>query len=221
MTKIFGLGAGGHARVVIDIVRSMGEYEIVGLIDRDPAKHGHTVEGVRVIGTEDLLPELHRKGITRFFVGVGGIGDNVVRATLFNRVCEMGFVPICAVHARAVVATSAIIGEGSVVMAGAVLNPGAIVGADAIVNTGAIIDHDCRIGDHVHIAPGVTLSGNVSVGAYSHIGTGASVKQGITIGANTVVGAGAVVVSDLPDNVTAMGVPSRVTSRRADSAGRA
>jgi sugar O-acyltransferase (sialic acid O-acetyltransferase NeuD family) len=220
MTKIFGLGAGGHARVIIDIVRCMGRYEIVGLIDRDPALTGQTVDGVPVIGTEESLPELLRKDVRQFFIGVGGIGDNAVRAKLFARVCEMGFTPIRAIHPRAIVSASANIGDGSVVMAGAILNPGAVIGADTIVNTGAIVDHDCLIGDHVHIAPGVTLSGNVTIGAYSHIGTGASVKQGITIGANTVVGAGAVVVSDLPDDVTAVGVPARVTGQRANSAAR-
>jgi sugar O-acyltransferase (sialic acid O-acetyltransferase NeuD family) len=218
MTKIFGLGAGGHARVIIDIVRCMGEYEIVGLVDRDPTLTGQTVEGVPVIGTEELLPELLRKNIRQFFVGVGGIGDNAVRARLFTRVCEMGFTPITAAHPRAVIAASAKIGKGSVLMAGAILTPGSSIGEDTIVNTGAIVDHDCEIGDHVHIAPGVTLSGNVRVGAYSHIGTGASVKQGMTIGANTVVGAGAVVVSDLPGNVTAVGVPARVATSRSGSA---
>lgn len=220
MKKIFGLGAGGHARVILDIVRCMGEYEIVGLIDRDPALTGKVLDGTRVIGPEELLPELLGKGIQEFFIGVGGVGDNAVRAELFSRVCAMGFTPIRAIHPRAVVAASANVGEGSVVMAGAILNPGAVVGIDTIVNTGAILDHDCQIGDHVHIAPGVTLSGNVSVGAYSHVGTGASVKQGVTIGTNTVVGAGAVVVRNLPDNVTAVGIPASVIGRRANSAAR-
>jgi sugar O-acyltransferase (sialic acid O-acetyltransferase NeuD family) len=218
MTKVFGLGAGGHARVIIDIVRCMGEYEIVGLIDRDATLTGKLVEGVEVIGTEELLPELKRKGIDHFFIGVGGVGDNTVRARLFSRVMEMGFTPIRTLHPRAIVAASAKVGDASVVMAGAIINPGAAIGVDTIINTGAVVDHDCQIGDHVHIAPGVTLSGNVTVGTYSHLGTGASVKQGIRIGSNTVVGAGAVVVHDLPDNVTAVGVPAKVTGQRAKSA---
>jgi sugar O-acyltransferase (sialic acid O-acetyltransferase NeuD family) len=220
MTKIIGLGAGGHARVVLDIVRSMGAFEIVGLVDRDPALTGKAIDGAVVIGTEELLPEFLAKGIRHFFIGVGGVGDNAVRAQLFARVCGLGFTPVRAIHPRAVIAASATIGEGSVVMAGAIVNPGAVVGVDTIVNTGAILDHDCQIGDHVHIAPGVTLSGNVSVGAYSHVGTGASVKQGVTIGSNTVVGAGAVVVRDLPDNVTAVGIPASVIGNRATSVAR-
>jgi methionyl-tRNA formyltransferase len=216
--KAVGIGGGGHSRVILESLRCAGEYEVVGLLDDDPKLQGTTIEGLPVLGTLAHLPVLLGNGIQHAFIGVGGVGSNEVRAKLFKRAQTLGFTMIRAVHPSAVVASTATIGEGSVVMAGAIVNPGARVGMDVVVNTGAIIDHDCSIGDHVHIAPGVTLSGNVRVGAYSHLGTGAVARQGITIGSNTVVGAGAAVVQDLPDNVTAVGVPAKIISARAKSA---
>jgi sugar O-acyltransferase (sialic acid O-acetyltransferase NeuD family) len=211
--KIAGIGAGGHARVIIDILQCAGEHEIVGIIDRNPDLKGSKVEDVPVIGSDELLPELLGNGIRHMFIGVGGVGDNSIRARLYDQLKQLGFTIVRAIHPNAIVAKSAVIGEGSAVMAGAILNPGARIGDDTIINTGSVVDHDCYIGDHVHIAPGVTLSGNVVIGAYSHVGTGASVRQGVKIGTHTVVGAGAVVVKDLPNDATAVGVPAAIINR--------
>jgi acetyltransferase EpsM len=51
------------------------------------------------------------------------------------------------------------------------------------------------------------------VGELSHIGIGVSVIQGIRIGRGVIIGAGAVVIEDIPDHVTAVGVPARVIKR--------
>src|SRR3954466_13721579 len=101
MISAIGIGAGGHARVIIDILRCAGEVEIVGLVDRDPAQTGRTLEGAKVLGTDALLPELLSKNIKHVFIGVGGVGDNSVRARLYAQLREMGFTIIKAVHPRA------------------------------------------------------------------------------------------------------------------------
>jgi acetyltransferase-like isoleucine patch superfamily enzyme len=81
------------------------------------------------------------------------------------------------------------------------------------MNTGSSVDHDCSLGDGVHICPGARLSGGVVVGGFSWLGVGSSVIQQVKIGVDTIVGAGAAVTGDLPDQVTAVGVPATINGR--------
>jgi UDP-perosamine 4-acetyltransferase len=211
--RVIGLGAGGHAKVVIDILRLMEDYEFVGLLDPKRELWDTEVLGVPVIGDDDLLPELYDKGVRFAFIGLGGIGDTRPRRQLYGKVRQSGFDIVPALHPRSVIAASVSIGHGPTVLAGAVINSGARIGDNVIVNTGAIVEHDCVVGDHVHIATGARLASSVYVGERSHIGLGASIRQCIHIGRNVVVGAGAVVVKDVPDNVVVVGVPARILKR--------
>ena len=209
MKQVVGLGAGGHARVIIDILRLSGEFDLIGLLDPDPALKGSLVEGVPVLGGDDQLPHLYRRGVTHAFIGVGSIGDTGPRKRLYLLARKLGFQLATAVHPQAVVAASAVLGPGVSVMAAAVINPGAWLGENVVVNTGALVEHGCALHDHVHIATGAHLGGGVQVGTGSHIGIGASVRQGIRIGCNSIVGVGAAVVDNVPDNVVVVGVPAR------------
>jgi UDP-perosamine 4-acetyltransferase len=206
---VIGIGAGGHARVILDILQQQEHFRVVGLLAPNADSKGWLPETVAILGDETLLAELWGQGVRHAFLGIGSIGDNHPRAKLFEQVRALGFEFVNAIHPSAVVAKSANLGHGVAVMAGAVINPGASLGDNVIVNSGAIVEHDCVIEDHVHIAPGATLSGSVKVGRYSHIGTGASVRQGIHIGENALVAAGAVVVHDVPDGDAVAGVPGR------------
>lgn len=194
------MGAGGHGAVVADILG-----HAAGFIDDDPAKRGTSVLGLPVFAS---LDEVVHDAI------IIAIGDNATRRALTERYAAAGERFASAIHPRASIAPSALIGEGSVICAGALVLPRAVVGRGAIVNTKAAVDHDCVVGDFVHIAAGATLGGDVRVGDGTLIALGASVVPGIAIGARSVVGAGAVVVRELPDDVTALGVPARITSDR-------
>jgi UDP-perosamine 4-acetyltransferase len=199
-------GGGGHARSVIEALRQAGEYDPVAVTD--PAASG-AIDGVPVVGTDDELERLLRdQGVGAAVPGVGGVGSNDLRAAVFQRLDEIGFELPPVVHPSAVVAASAAIGAGSVVLAGAVVGAGASVGRNVIVNTGALIEHDVVLGDHVHVATGAALGGAVRVGEGAHVGLGASVMQGVAVGARGVAGAGAVVIRDVPDGVTVVGVPA-------------
>lgn len=215
LTRLVGLGAGGHARVVLDILRQDPRLEVVGLLD--PGRVGQTVAGVPVLGGDELLGELRSAGVSAAFIGVGGVGGVGgldVHALLFERARAAGFQVITAVHPAAVVAASAMLGEGTVVMAGSVINPDAWIGANVIVNTHAVVEHDCRVGDHSHIAPGAILSGGAQVGRSAHIGAGATVLQYRSVGDEAVVGAGAVVVHDVAPGARVAGVPARPMTAR-------
>lgn len=215
-TKVIGLGAGGHAKVVIEILRSYNSYELTGLLDPKPELQGRNLLGVPVLGGDDLLPALKREGVGHFFVGLGSIGDTVPRRRLFELALEHGMKPIDAIHPDAIISPSAVLGEGVTVMGGAVVNADASLGMNVIINTGAIIEHDCVIGNHVHVATGARLASSIKVGSGSHIGAGATVLQCTRVGENAIVGAGAVVIRDVPPGATVVGCPARVSGKQAD-----
>lgn len=213
MLDVIGLGAGGHAKVVIEVIRLNGVYSVIGLLDPDAAKSGTEVDGVKILGADSLLPELFERGVKHAFIGVGTVGFSTRRRELFRKATELGFEIVTAIHPAAVVSKYASVGDGATIMAGAIVNPGSRLGNNVIINTGAVVEHDCEVGDDSHIATRACLAGGVKVKSGAHIGAGAIVRQDIEIGANAVIAAGAVVVKDVPDNVIVMGVPAKFYKR--------
>jgi len=204
MKRLAILGASGHGKVVADAAECCGWDSVVFFDDAWPERARNGVW--RVAGrTVDLLESLGN-----FDGVVVAIGNNAIRYAKMDLLRKAGGVLPTIIHPSAVVSRYAALGEGSVVFAGAVVNVDAKVGCGAILNTGCSIDHDCVLGDAVHVSPGARLAGGVCVGDLSWVGIGASVRQLVRIGARAMVGAGAAVVSDLPDDVTAMGVPARM-----------
>jgi len=211
---IVGLGAGGHAKVMVDTLRAAGEYEVVALLDASSKAWGTRVLDVPVTGDDGTLAEWRERGVRHAFVGVGGAADTAPRRRLYELARAHGFEVVRVIHPSAVVSPMAELGTAATVLAAAVLNAGARLGVHVMLNTGAIVEHDCALGDHVHVATGARLNSGVVVGAGAHIGLGASVRQLVRIGAGSTVGAGAVVVADVPDGAVVAGVPARALRRR-------
>ncbi|AUS28878.1 acetyltransferase [Paenibacillus sp. P2(2022)] len=198
-------GAGGHAKVIVDILRSNGE-EIIGVLD-DHCKE-ETWNGFPVLGGRnqiDQLVSLYPEALL-----IVAIGDNTTRLKMASQFKVAGAKFGTAIHPSAVVSPSSFIGEGSVIMPNSVINADAYVGEHVIVNTAATVDHDCRIEDFAHISPGVHMAGGVQIGCCAHIGIGASLIPGVRVGCNTIVGAASCVIRDLPEKVTAVGCPAKV-----------
>jgi UDP-perosamine 4-acetyltransferase len=172
------VGAGGHARVLIDALAGVGRTVLAALDD-------------------DAAIARYRPGDVELINGIGSVKTMALRHAIYERFRERGYRFACVIHLDAIVSESAVLGEGAQVLAGAVIGPGVTIDKNSIINTRASVDHDCRIGASVHIAPGATLCGYVRVGERTHIGTGAVVIQGITIGRGCLVAAGAVVHRDL------------------------
>lgn len=203
------VGAGGHARVLLDALASRGELSVIGLADADAGRRGDTVNGVPILGDDAWLLANHSGDAVTLVNGMGSTRDTRLRRRIFEAFRSHGFAFARVVHVTATIARDVTLGEGAQVMAGAIVQVGVVLADNVLVNTGAIIDHDCRIGAHCHVAPGVVLSGSVTVGQGTHIGTGACVIQGVRIGSDVLIGAGAVVIRDVPDGAVVFGLPAR------------
>lgn len=204
------IGAGGHAKVLIDALR-LSSTPILGIVDAGDEKRGANLSGVPVIGDDNEVLKYRADEII-LVNGIGSVKRPERRREVFDRFKSMGYDFANVVHPSAVIASDVVLSEGVQIMAGSIVQPGCVIGANAVINTRASVDHDCSIGDNVHLAPGVTISGNVRIGNGSHVGTGSAVIQGITIGENSVIGAGAAVIKDIAGNAVFIGVPAREVS---------
>lgn len=206
--KLIVWGASGHARVVADIVRTTGRYEIVGFLDDLYSQRREaTFASAPILGGREQLSRLRSDGVEHAIIAVGNCEQRLRLAQIAE---ADGFSLAVAIHPGAIVAADVSIGPGTVVAAGAVINPGTRIAKNAIVNTLAGVDHECQIDEGAHIGPGVHLGGNVHIGRATQVAIGATVINQIRIGAGSLIGAGAVVVRDIPDAVVAHGVPARI-----------
>jgi sugar O-acyltransferase (sialic acid O-acetyltransferase NeuD family) len=191
-------GAGGHGKMLIDLLRAQGHYQIYGIVD-DSLTPGAQVMGVQVAGGAGLLPALYAQGVRLAVNAVGGISSIAVRVEIFRRLAEAGFAFPALAHPRALVEPGARLAAGSQVLAMAYVGSEAQIGFGTIVNTGAIVSHDCRLGDYVAISPGAILAGEVQVGSRALIGMGATINLRVKIGAGARIGNGATVKADVPE----------------------
>lgn len=196
--KVVIIGAGGHARVVADTVSICGD-TVIGFLDDSDVKN----EKVNVIGkTADAIN--YCDGETELFVA---IGNCAVREKIMSSLPNAKW--YTAIHPSAVISPSAVIGEGTCIMPNAVVNNSAVIGRGAIINTCASVDHDDVIGDFVHIACGAHLAGAVTVGKGTWVGIGSTISNNVSVCENLMIGAGTVVVKDITEEGTYVGVPAK------------
>jgi sugar O-acyltransferase (sialic acid O-acetyltransferase NeuD family) len=191
------LGGGGHAAVVAESAVRAG-WRVAGIAAADGGDLGDP-DGA---GAARIAEHLARGAKLHAAVGAAD-----VRARWMARFGEAAFATI--IDSTSHVSPSATIGAGCAIGAGAVVNARAVLHAGTIVNTRSVVEHDCTVGPYAHIAPGAILCGSVRVGEGAQVSAGAVVIPGRIIGARSMVGAGAVVVRDVPEGATAVGVPAR------------
>jgi sugar O-acyltransferase (sialic acid O-acetyltransferase NeuD family) len=206
MDEIVVIGGGGHAKVLIAVLKKARRH-VLGYTD--PRDVG-LILGVAYLGADDVLPALltaHPE--CQAVIGVGKIDGSPARMALQAQVGRLGFDFPVVVSPTAVVNEEVELGPGTAVFDGAIINSGSSIGSACILNTGSIIEHDCRLGDNVHVAPGAVLSGGVTIGDHCMVGVGATVSHGLRVAAGCLIGAGAVVIGNLEVAGTYAGNPAK------------
>jgi sugar O-acyltransferase (sialic acid O-acetyltransferase NeuD family) len=182
------IGCGGHARSLIDLIESTGQWHIHGLVG-SPDQLGTNVLGYSVIGSDGDLPTL-RESCPHAVLAIGQVPDPAPRQRLVSHLESLGFKFPVLISAHAITSRHAQLGPGTTVSHGVVINAGARVGSHCIINSGSLIEHDVEIGDHCHISTGALMNGGVRLGSGSFIGSGAVIREGLRFPDQTVIGAG-------------------------------
>ncbi|TCK93133.1 sugar O-acyltransferase (sialic acid O-acetyltransferase NeuD family) [Natranaerovirga hydrolytica] len=200
--KLIIIGASGHGKVVADIAIKMNKWQSIAFLDDDESIK--TSMGLEVIGkTADAFTY---KDEADFFVA---IGNNATREKVQEKFMDEGISVVKLIHPSATIGTDVEIGIGTTVMAGVAINSSTRIGKGCIINTSSSLDHDNVIEDYVHISPGANLAGMVKVGKGSWVGIGSVISNNVNIYSRCKVGAGAVVVKDITEPGTYVGVPVR------------
>ncbi|GEM02113.1 sugar O-acyltransferase, sialic acid O-acetyltransferase NeuD family [Halolactibacillus halophilus] len=198
--KLIIIGASGHGKVVADIAIKMNKWQSIAFLDDDESIKASM--GLEVIGkTTDVFTYKYEAD---FFVA---IGNNATREKIQEKLIDEGLRVVSLIHPSAVIGTDVEIGIGTAMMAGVVINSSSRIGNGCIINTSSSLDHDNVIEDYVHISPGVRVAGSVRVGKGSWLGIGSVVSNNVSICSGCKVGAGAVVVKDITEPGTYVGVP--------------
>ncbi|MFL5347870.1 MAG: acetyltransferase [Hyalangium sp.] len=201
MQALYLYGAGGHAAVVADLVRAVGQYELIGLIDDNPLLAGQERFGHRVLGDRQALSPQKADQL------VLAVGDNHARLRLSSELTGWRFPTL--IHPSAVIGSDVSIGAGTVVMPGAIIEYGVTIGEHCIINNGAVIGHQSHIGGFCHVSGNSALGGRVTLERCVFVGMGAVVTPGVTVAKNCLLTAGSMTSKDVAEGATVLGNPGR------------
>ena len=195
--KIILLGSGGHAKVLLDIIKK-NNFSVLGIVEKFSTNTNNL--GYENLGDDSDLDSCATEN-TVIVNGVGISPKNIDSRSLLNEKIEkIGFSFINMIHPSAIIANDVFLSDGCQIFAGSVIQPGSKIGSHSIINTSAIIDHDCIISNNTHIAPGVVISGGVEIGKKTFIGAGTNIANNIRIGKNCIIASGSAIYKDIPDN---------------------
>lgn len=206
MDKIVVIGGGGHAKVLISILKKC-RYEVVGYTDHYDLG---SILGIPYWGKDSVLKEIREEsGVSHAVLGIGKVDCSDSRLRIQEDVKRWGLRFPIITSPRASVNEDVVLGEGTVVFDGAVINSGARIGRNCIINSNSTVEHDCRLGDNVHLAPGATVSGGVAIGDNCMIGVGTCILHSVSISSGALIGAGATVVKNIEFPGTYVGTPAK------------
>lgn len=206
MEKIIIIGGGGHAKVLISVIKKSLLFEVVGYVDL--IEQGEILVA-KYLGNDHKLKDFYSEGIGNAAIGVGQVNVSQKRYEIVDKLKEIGFTFPAIISKDAIVNEDVLIEEGTQVFDGVVINSGSRIGKFSIINTKATIEHDCKIGNFCHIATSAVLSGGVEVGDFSMIGSNSVVVQYKKITSKCMIGAGCVVNKDLTEEGVYVGNPAR------------
>ena len=208
--KIIVIGGGEHARVVMEAIKLQPDkWNLLGFVDPEECSDTTKSLGMKRLGDDKKLAEILKNDKeVKLILGVG-VSKAGLRKKLVETLAPNPERWATVIHPSATVSESVSISPGTVILGKTLVHTRATIGSHSIVNSGAIIEHDVKIGYFTHIAPGVITGGGVIIGEESFIGLGSRIRDHINIGSRVTVGTGSVVVTDIPDGETVVGVPAR------------
>lgn len=199
MKNIAIIGGGGHAKIVIDIINEIGEYNIIGIFDDYKTER---IFDYLILGRICDIKKV--KDVDCYVIG---IGNDTFRKKIYEGFHDLNWETL--IHPRSIVSKMTTIGDGTVVCAGAIIQPDVHIGIQCIVNTNSSIDHECLIGNFCSISPGSVICGQVKIGDNCFIGANSTIIQCLNIGNNCIIGAGTVIIKNIENNKKVVGNPSR------------
>ena len=200
------VGAGGHCRVILSILKFYNDYEAVGIADRNNHFFGEIINDLSIKYTWNDFVSIKEKGIDYAFIAVG---SNDERISLYKKLKAIEFRIPNLIHPTALLETDIKLGDGNVICLGARISTLVSIGSNCVVYSGTIIDHEVNIGNNVYIASGCLIAGRVKIENNVFIGIGVTIKEKVTVGEGSVIGAGSVVLKDIPSNSIVAGIPAR------------
>ena len=207
LKDLYIIGAGGFGREVAWLVRRINElsptWNLVGFIDDDVRKHRTLEDGYPVVGGTELLGSR-----TEDTYVVCAVGSAHIRKLIVDKLKGYSNIKYATLIDPSVIISDRVkIGEGSIICAGTIVTVDVVLGKHVIINLDCTVGHDAVIGNFVTMYPSVNVSGMVRVGECVELGTGMQVIQGKKIVENAIIGAGGVVVKDILDEGTYVGIP--------------
>lgn len=210
MKKLVLVGSGGCMRELLWQIEEYNKYNpswtVIGYVDLAKDLNMESGRFCEYLGDDSYL--LNCTEETNVAICIGDPKKRKQLVELYRQNENLHFPPI--ILSKEGIAPDATFMEGCIVSRNCTISSQVKVGAFAFINIGCTVCHDCKIGDFSTLSPSVTLSGNVDIGKQCYIGVGATSIQGVSVGDETTVGGMAMVISDLPDHVTVVGVPAKV-----------
>jgi acetyltransferase EpsM len=197
-TKVIIYGGGGLSKMIIETVRALSVYQIVGIID-DNMEPGKMIIGSPILGSVEILPDLYKQGIRTAVNSVGGIGNYKIRLNVFQQLANAGFICPAIVHPTAHIDPSARLEAGVLVLAQSYVSGSAVVGMGTLINNSVVISHDCILGVCSNFSPGAMIAGDAVIGDFTQIGMNATVNIGVKVGRECLIGNGATIKANIPD----------------------
>lgn len=203
------IGAGGFGREVAwqmtENTEFMENYEFIGYVDDDERIQHQKIGGAEVLGTMEWLLAQTDPIAALIAVGSARVRKKIAEKCKTNE--KIVFPTFIAEDFQC--SDSVKIGKGCILCKGNIATVDTKIGDFTLINLSCTIGHDVVLKEFVTLYPGVHVSGNVTIGSVTEIGTGANIIQGKTIGDQVIVGAGSVVVTDIENSCTAVGVPAK------------
>lgn len=201
MIDIIIVGAGGNAKVLIDIILENENNEIWGILDDNKELLNKILyRNIKVIDTLNFMND------NKHYNYCLSIGNNKVRKSIVEK---YNIEWINVISKYAIISPTAKIGVGTHIYPNSVIESDAIIGNHTIINIASSIHHDVFIGDFCNVAPKCAICGTTIIGNNTFIGAGSTIINNCNIGNNVIIGLGSTIVSNIEDNTIYYGIKAK------------